>query len=120
MQNVTLTDANGKEWHVPETRAWGLIEAVEDVVSLQSLATRLNRDDLPAARVYRAYCAALTYAGAKGLTPNELREATDYRRCAVMAYELCGILALAQPGEGLNLDTGINEEASAEEAEAGK
>lgn len=112
---VTLV-FDGKEYTVEkEDGIWGLIEAIEDVVTLMWLAPRLHSQQVPAIKVYRAYSVALQYAGAKGVTPEDIRQGVDTKRMIQMAYELAGILAMGMPPSDLNVP-----EASAREAEESK
>lgn len=102
MQQVTLI-FDAKEYVVPENKCWGLIEAIEEVVTLSWLAPKLQEQQIPMAKVFRGYAAALTYAGAKDVTVDAIREGVDYPRAFQMAYELAGILSLAAPATDANL-----------------
>lgn len=96
MQQVTLS-FNGKSHTVPAEKSWGLIEAIEDVVTMAWLAPRLQDKQIPLVKIYRAYAAALQYAGAGVVTIDQIREGIDYRRGLEMAYEMAAILSLASP-----------------------
>jgi hypothetical protein len=102
LQPVTLT-FNDKEYTVDkEAGIWGLIEVIEDVITLFELAPALEKGKYPSARIFRAYAAALTYAGCK-VSANEVREASDYRDMGQMAGALCAIMMMAQPGADVDL-----------------
>lgn len=100
--NITLTFQE-QDYEVKDGGLWGLCEAVEDVISMVWLAPRLQRGDVPAGRVFRAYAAALAYAGAKGVTAKEISEGVGYKRMIEMAYELAAILTITQPGGDVDL-----------------
>ena len=113
--NITL-QYDGKEYEVKDGALWGLAEAVEDVISMVWLAPRLQRGDVPAGRVFRAYAAALQYAGAKGVTAKDISEGVGYKRMIEMAYELAGILTITQPSGDVDLGDPAGE-GEAEDAE---
>lgn len=97
LQPVTLVFKD-KEYKVEkEDNIWGLIEAIEDVVTLLYLAPRLQNGQVPAAKIFRAYAAALNFAGAQGVTPDEIRKGVDYKRMFQMANELATILLMGMP-----------------------
>lgn len=116
LQPVTLS-FDGKDYTVDkEDGIWGLIEAIEDVVSFLELAPALGTGKYPTAKIFRAYAAALNYAGTK-VTANQVREASDYRKMGEMAGSLVAITMMAQPGADVDLGKA---EASEKEAEAVK
>jgi len=102
LEPVTLS-FDGKEYKVDkEDGIWALIEAIEDVITFFELAPAFQSNKFPTAKIFRAYAAALNYAGAK-VTPNELRQASDYRRMGELAGSLAAILMMAQPGADVDL-----------------
>ena len=102
LQPVTLS-FNGKDYTVSkEDGIWGLIEAIEDVVSFLELAPSLASGKYPTAKIFRAYAAALNYAGAK-VTPNDVRAASGYQEMGQMAGALVAITMMAQPGADVEL-----------------
>lgn len=104
MQPVTLS-YNGKEYEVSaEDGIWGLIEAVEDVVTYMELLPKLVANQIPATKVFRAFAAALQYAGARGVTMHDIREAADYSALGEMAAQIIAILQMGQPGQGFAAD----------------
>lgn len=97
LQPVTL-EFGGNEYTVDKDDGiWGLIEAIEDIVTLLWLAPRLHAKQVPAVKIYRAYAAALNYAGAKDVTIDELRAGVTPQRLMEMGYELAGILSMGMP-----------------------
>lgn len=106
MKSITLI-FGGAEYFVSENDAWGLIEAVEEVVSIAWLAPRLSDlTALPMVRIYRAYAAALNYAGAKNVTLEAIRAGVNHQRFYEMAIEIFSILNLASPPHGAELGSG--------------
>ena len=102
LQPVTLT-FDGKEYTVDkEAGIWGLIEAIEDVITLFELVPAVQEGKYPTARIFRAYSAALTYAGCK-VTANQVREKSGYRQMAEMCGALCAIMGMAQPAADIDL-----------------
>lgn len=101
LSSVTL-GYNGKDYEVAPDRVWGLIEAVEDVITFLELAPCFESGRYPAARLFRAYASALNYAGCK-VTPDQVRQASDYRKMGEYAGALGMVLMMAQPGAGLDL-----------------
>lgn len=94
--DITLTH-DGKSFVVADDRAWSLIEAVENVITLTELHPLIQSGRIPYARVFRAYAAALAVAGAGRVSAEALRKATNMQDAGRMAVELCGILFLAMP-----------------------
>jgi hypothetical protein len=81
---------------------WGLIETIEGVITLQELVEKVNTPGMPWARIFRAYAAALNYAGCK-TTPMEVRGECQNIKGEVVSgmaglpVSLIAILALAMP-----------------------
>lgn len=96
MQSVTLNFA-GRDYTVSEDKTWGLIEQIEETVTMAWLAPKLSEKQVPLVKIYRAYADALKYAGAKDVTIDQLREGIDFARGIQMGYELAAILSLASP-----------------------
>lgn len=96
MTEITLI-FNDQEYRVSGDRSWGLIEAVEDVISLFELFPALQSNKPPLAKVARAYAAALNYAGATGVTQHDIRAGVDLTQMLSMANQLAAILMLAFP-----------------------
>ena len=102
LQSVTLK-YEGKDYVVSkEDSIWGLIEAIEDVVTFLELAPKMGSGKYPTAKIFRAYAAGLNFAGAK-VTANEIREAVGYQELGEMAGALISILMMAQPGADVDL-----------------
>jgi hypothetical protein len=102
LESVTLS-FDGKDYTVDkEDGIWGLIEAIENVITFFELAPAFSTGRYPSARIFRAYAVALNYAGAK-VTPDELRKASDYRRMGSIAGSLAAILDMGQPGADVDL-----------------
>lgn len=115
LQPVTLS-FDGREYKVEkEDSIWGLIEAIEDVITFFDLAPAMAAGKYPTARIFRAYAAALNYAGAK-VTANKVREASDYHKMGEMAGALAVILMMAQPTNDVNLGENTASTEDAEEA----
>jgi len=115
LQPVTLS-FNGKDYTVDkEDGIWGLIEAIEDVVSFLELAPALGSGKYPTAKIFRAYAAALNYAGAK-VTANQVREASGYKRMGEMAGSLVAITMMAQPGADVDLGEATGNDQDADKA----
>lgn len=118
--SVTLS-FEGRDYVVKEGQLWGLAEAVEEVVSMVWLAPRLTRGDMPAGRIFRAYAAALKYAGAKDVNAEQIAKGVDHKRMVEMAYELAGILTVTMPGADVNLPTSeVDEEKKIPAADSSK
>jgi hypothetical protein len=116
LEPVTLS-FEGKEYTVDkEAGIWGLIEAIENVITFFEIAPALAEGRYPTARIFRAYAAALTYAGRR-TTANEVREASNYQNMGEMAGALATILMMAQPGADVDLG---EQTASEQEAESVK
>ena len=114
LQPVTLS-FDGREYKVDkEDSIWGLIEAIEDVLPFLELAPALSSGKYQTAKIFRAYAAALNYAGAK-VTANDVRSASDYKRMGEMAGALVAITMMAQPGEDINLGSVTANEKEADE-----
>ena len=96
MQQVTLS-FSGKDYVVPENKVWGLIEQIEETVTMSWLAPKLSEKQVPLVKIYRAYADALKYAGAKDVSIDQLRDGITFARGIQMAYELAAILSLASP-----------------------
>jgi len=115
LEPVTLS-FNGKDYTVDkEDSIWGLIEAIEDVVSFLELAPALGSGKYPTAKIFRAYAAALNYAGAK-VTANQVRESSGYKRMGEMAGSLVAITMMAQPGADVDLGKSTGNDQDAEKA----
>lgn len=107
----------GKEYTVDkEDGIWGLIEAIESVITFFELAPLFASGKYPTAKIFRAYSVALNYAGAK-VTPNQVRQSSDYKKMGEMAGSLATILMMAQPPQDVNLG---ESKSSSEEAESAK
>lgn len=105
LKPVTLT-FDGQEYKVEkEDGIWGLIEAVENVITFFELAPALSSQRYPIAKIFRAYAAALNYAGAN-VTANQVRAASTSRDMGQMAGALVVVLMMAQPGADVDLPTG--------------
>lgn len=96
MTEITLV-FNDQEYRVSDAQSWGLIEAVESVVSIFELLPAVQSGQPPMAKVCRAYAAALSYAGAGNVTPEQVRAGVDMAKMITMAGELAAILMLAFP-----------------------
>lgn len=115
LEPVTLS-FDGKDYKVEkEDNIWGLIEAIEDVITFFELAPSFAAGKYPTAKIFRAYAAALNYAGAK-VTPNKVREASDYKQMGEMAGALAMILMMAQPSQDVDLGEAKGNDEQAEEA----
>ena len=115
LEPVTLS-FNGKDYTVDkEDGIWGLIEAIEDVVSFLELAPALGSGKYPTAKIFRAYAAALNYAGAK-VTANQVREASGHKRMGEMAGSLVAITMMAQPGADVDLGEATGNDQDADKA----
>jgi len=102
LEPVTL-HYKDKEYKVEkEDSIWGLIKAIEDVITFLELGPAFQTQKFPAAKIFRAYAAALNYAGAK-TTPNEVRAEASYKDMGEMAGALAMILMMSQPGSDVNL-----------------
>lgn len=66
--DVNLTWA-GETYTVPASKVMMLIEEIEEVITLDEL---VGRDGIKRVKLSRAYQAALAFAGAKGITLNEI------------------------------------------------
>lgn len=102
MEQVTLSFA-GKDYTVDESRAWGLIEAVEDVIPLMELAPKMQDQKPPITKIMRAYAQALKFAGCKDATPESVREGVSVQDTVRMGYELVAILAMGMPTSEVDL-----------------
>lgn len=58
---------NGEEYTVAPDRVMGLIEVIEDVITLEELTTKLQR-----MKIAKAYFAALRYAGCRDVTVDQI------------------------------------------------
>lgn len=114
LQPVTIT-FDGRDYKVEkEDSIWGLIEAIEDVVSFLELAPALSTGKYPSAKIFRAYAAAINYAGGN-VTPNDVRVASGYEDMGKMAGALLAITMMAQPGKDINLGEAQGTEEQGEE-----
>jgi len=102
LEPVTLK-FDGKEYTVDkEDSIWGLIEVIENVITFFELAPACAAGKYPTAKIFRAYAAALNYAGAK-VTANQIREKSGYTDMGEMAGALVMIMNMAQPGADIDL-----------------
>jgi hypothetical protein len=102
LQPITLT-YKGRDYTVDKDDSiWGLIEAVESVIPFLELAPCLESGKLPSAKIFRAYTAALNYAGAK-TTPMEVKAQAGWKNLGEYAGALAAILMMAQPSADLDL-----------------
>jgi len=114
LKPVTLS-FQGKQYKVEkEDGIWGLIEAIEDVITFLELAPAFQQQKFPTAKIFRAYTAALNYAGAK-VTPNDVREASTYSDMGEMAGSIAAILMMGQPGADIDLGESQASDAEVEE-----
>jgi len=109
LKPVTLK-FQGKEYKVDKDDSiWGLIEAIEDVVSFLELAQMMSAGKYQSAKIFRAYTEALNYAGAS-VNQFQVREAASYQDLGEMGGALLAITMMAQPGKDINLgDTSASE-----------
>lgn len=99
LQPVTIS-YKGKEYTVEaEDGIWGLIEAVEDVIPYMELLPKIVGNNIPATKVFRAFASALQYAGCRGVSMHEIREAADYKALGEYAAQVLAILQMGQPGQ---------------------
>jgi hypothetical protein len=91
---VTLT-FDGRDYEVGPDQVWGLIGAIEDVISRPKLAIRISQNDPPETKIAEAYCAALRYAGARNIEPRDIMVGGDVTALLHKAMELFTILNLA-------------------------
>lgn len=96
MEQITLT-FDGKDYTAREDQAWGLIEVIEDVVSLMELAPKMQEQKPPIMKIMRAYAAALKYCGCKDITPDKVREGVKPQDAVRMGYELVAIMGMGMP-----------------------
>jgi len=94
---------------------WGLIEAVEDVITFLELLPLVQSGKYPTARIFRAYAAALSYAGCR-TTAQEVRAESTYADMGTMAGTLITIMMMAQPP----IDVDLGKPSSDSEAESEK
>lgn len=114
LQPVTLK-FDGKEYKIDKDDSiWGLIEAIEDVISFLELAPKLSNNSFSSAKIFRAYAAALNYAGAK-VTPKQVRDLSGYKDLGTMAGNLTMIMMMAQPGKDIDLGAGVADDSGADE-----
>lgn len=89
---------NGEEYVVPPDRVMGLIETVEEVITLAELGS--NRPQ--PAKTSRAFAMALTYAGAKEVTPEAVYTAFfDTGKAAETLSIVTSLLMMMIPPEHL-------------------
>lgn len=100
---VTLT-WKGEDYEVPPERVWGLIGAIENVISRTKLVTKLHERDIPETKIAEAYAAALTYAGVKRVLPPEITIGSTPDQLFAHAFALFEILNLAVQPEGFGGD----------------
>ena len=62
----------GEEFTVPHDRVMGLIEVIEEVVTIQDLT---SKNGVKFGKISRAYSDALKYAGARGATQEQVYSA---------------------------------------------
>lgn len=111
LKPVTI-EFDGREYVVEkEDSIWGLIEAIEGVITFFELAKAFQRESYPTAKIFRAYATAIQYAGGN-VTANELRSKSNYDDLGQYAGALAAILGMAQPGA--DVDLGDTEEAGKE------
>lgn len=114
LQPVTL-EYEGREYTVStDDGIWGLIEAIEDVITFFEILPSFSSGKFPTAKIFRAYTAALNYAGAK-VTPNDVRKSCDYKQMGEYAGALAMVLSMAQPGADINLGEAKASESEIEE-----
>lgn len=115
LEPVTLV-YDGKEYRVTsDDGIWGLIEVIENVITFLELARHIANKTYPSAKIFRAYAAALNYAGAT-VNHNEIRESSKYVDLGKMAGALAAILLMAQPGGDVDLGESTSSTEEAEEA----
>jgi hypothetical protein len=102
MKTVTLTFKE-KSHSVAGDNVWGLIEAIEDHVTMSWLAPRLQESQVPLVKVFKAYAAALKFAGSGDISLDDIRDGVTFQRGLEMAIELAAILSLAYPSSTENL-----------------
>ena len=98
---VTLT-WKGEDYEVAPERVWGLIGAIENVISRTKLVTKLHERDIPETKIAEAYAAALTYAGAKRVLPPDITIGSTPDQLFAKAFALFEILNLAVQPEGFS------------------
>lgn len=100
---VTLT-WKGEDYEVSPDRVWGLIGAIENVISRNKLVVKLHERDIPETKVAEAYAAALTYAGAKRVFPYDITIGSTPDQLYLHAFALFEILNLAVQPAGFETD----------------
>ena len=95
-EKITFSYKNN-EYTVEPENVWGLIGAIENVISRLKLAIKLHTQDVPETKIAEAYCAALVFAGCKKITPREVLAGCDFREVMEMANQLFLIMSLASP-----------------------
>lgn len=94
---VTLS-YGGKDYEVTaEDSIWGLIEAIEGVVTYWGLFKMIASQEYEALRIYRAFAAALQYAGCRNVSMQDIRKAATYKDLGAMAGQLFVITQMGQP-----------------------
>lgn len=97
-QPVTLT-FKGVDYTVEPENVWGLIGAIESVITRTRLVLAIHERDIPEAKVATALAAALNYAGAK-VQPHEVTIGAQPLELMGHALALFSILNLALQPEG--------------------
>ena len=100
-EDVTIT-WSGKEYVVPANKVMGLVEVIEDIVTLEELyAAGVKRIKLS-----RAFTAALRYAGAKDVTDEQVYSTLFGAEAATAtAQAIGGILHMMIPPEHIRKAT---------------
>jgi hypothetical protein len=89
---------NGKTYTVESNRVWGLIQSIESVIGRAKLAMRLADMDPPETKIGDAYASALRYAGAKGVTGQDITRGRDLGAIVELGMRLFEIMSIAEDG----------------------
>lgn len=88
----------GKEYTVPADQVMGLVEVVEDIITIEELSGR----GVKRAKVARAFAAALRYAGAKNVDPQDVYNGLFSAESMILTTSVVNaLLALMIPPEHL-------------------
>jgi len=86
---------DGVEYTVPADKVMGLVEAIEDIITLEELH---SQSGLKRSKVARAFAAALQYAGCRGVTGDDVYSAMFGAEAGVTtASAVTAILSLMIP-----------------------
>jgi hypothetical protein len=83
----------GEEYIVPSDKVMGLIEVIEDIITIEEM----TRDGIKRAKLSRAFSAALRYAGAKVTQEQVYESLFGAEKLASTSGAVMGLLALMIP-----------------------